>query len=314
MKSPINKSSGHSRNRLETALDWVTDRILRAALWLMLRFPWRQRLAIAAWFLRLLSRFTNWRGRIRENLKLIMPDLPEAEIRRLQREVPASFGRTMIELYSPEEFSRRIAAEPLQGPGIAALEEAHRQGRPVLLVTGHIGNYDAMRAALIARGYPVGGLYKPMVNRFFNDHYVSTIERIGEPLFPRNRNGMAEMLRFLKGGGMLGVVLDQHMYSGVPLDFMGHQAMTSLSVAEMALKYNALIVPAYGIRRPDLGFDLITEAPIPAGDPLVTTQALNDSLAAQVRKHPDQWIWMHRRWRVGAAAAPVADLSDADDL
>ncbi len=297
MKSPTNKSSGHSRNRAETALDWVVDRILRVALWLMLLFPWKPRLAIAAGFVRLLSHFTNWRRRIRENLKLIMPDLPETEVRRLMREVPASFGRTMIELYSPAEFSRRIARETLTGPGVAALEAAHASGRPVLLVTGHIGNYDAMRAALIIRGYKVGGLYKPMVNRFFNAHYVSTIERIGEPLFPRNRSGMSEMLRFLKGGGMLGVVLDQHMYSGVPLNFMGHPAMTSLSVAEMALKYDALIVPTYGIRRPDLGFDLIAEEPIPAGDPLLTTQALNDSLERQIRTHPEQWIWMHRRWR-----------------
>ncbi|MCB5412318.1 lysophospholipid acyltransferase family protein [Pseudogemmobacter faecipullorum] len=297
MKPIANKSSGHSRNSLETIQDWIVDRVLRAALWLMLRFPWGQRLAISAGFVSLLSHFTSWRRRIRENLALIMPELPQAEVERLVREVPASFGRTMIELYSPEEFSARIAREELKGPGVPALEAAHAQGRAVLLVTGHIGNYDAMRAALITRGYRVGGLYKPMVNRFFNDHYVSTIERIGEPLFPRNRNGMSEMLRFLRSGGMLGVVLDQHMYSGVLLNFMGQPAKTSLSVAEMALKYNALIVPTYGIRRPDLGFDLIVEAPVEAGDPLETTQKLNDSLEAQVRAHPDQWIWMHRRWR-----------------
>lgn len=289
--------SARLRHFTEMAKDWLIDRVLRVALWLMLRFPWRLRLAIAAAFVSALAPLIGWHRRIRDNLRLIMPDLPEAGIRHLQKAVPASFGRTMIELYSPAEFSARIARETLMGPGVAALEQAHRDGRAVLLVTGHIGNYDAVRAALIGRGYRVGGLYKPMTNRFFNDHYVSTIARIGKPLFPRNRSGMAEMLRFLKSGGMLGVVLDQHMFAGTPLDFMGQPAMTSLSVAEMALKYDALIVPTYGIRRPDLGFDLIVEAPIPAGDPILTTQALNDSLGRQVRAYPEQWIWMHRRWR-----------------
>mgnify|MGYP006203931201 CR=1 FL=1 len=115
--------------------------------------------------------------------------------------MPRSLGQTLIELYSGPEFVARVAREPLQGAGVAALEEAHRAGRPVLLVTGHIGNYDAIRGGLIARGYRVGGLYRPMDNRFFNDHYVAAISRIGTPLFPRGRKGLADMIRFLRGGG-----------------------------------------------------------------------------------------------------------------
>lgn len=297
MKAKATKYSGHSRTKLELAQDWVSDRVLRVALWLMLRLPWRARLGLAARFVAMLAPLMGWSKRIRANLRRILPTLPEKEVARLVRAVPASFGRTMIELYSPEEFRSRIARETLTGPGVAALQEARDQRRPALLVTGHIGNYDAVRAALIDKGFQVGGLYKPMVNRFFNDHYVGTIERIGKPLFPRNRGGMADMLKFLRSGGMLGVVLDQHVSGGVALDFMGQPAMTSLSVAEMALKYNALVVPVYGIRRPDLGFDLVVEAPVPAQDPVQMTQLLNDSLERQVRAHPEQWIWMHRRWR-----------------
>ena len=97
---------------------------------------------------------------------------------------------------------------------------------------------------------------------------------------------------------MVGMLIDQHFGTGAALDFLGQPAMTSLSAAEMALKYNCLLVPVYGIRLADgLHFDLLVEEPIPHSDARTMTQALNDSLAAQVRLHPEQWFWVHRRWK-----------------
>lgn len=279
-------------------VDWLTNRLFRLALGIMLHLPWQARLRFAAAFAaHLIAPLAGWRRRIRDNLATILPELSASEIRRLEKEVPGNVGRTFIEIYSSGEFSTRVKNEALTGPGVEALEKARAEGRPVLLVTGHIGNYDAMRATLIARGYPVGGLYKPMANRFFNEHYVRAMEQIGTPMFPKDRSGMAGMLKFLRKGGMLGIVTDQYVAHGAPLSFMGEPALTALSAAEIALKLDALVVPVYGIRRPDLGFDLIVSHEIPKGRPDEMTQALNDDLAAQVRAHPEQWIWMHRRWR-----------------
>ncbi|TMV76841.1 lysophospholipid acyltransferase family protein, partial [Thioclava sp. BHET1] len=92
---------------------------------------------------------------------------------------------------------------------------------------------------------------------------------------------------------------DQHMGNGARLRFFGQDALTSLSAAELALKYEALCVPAYAIRQPNgLDFEVLIEAPIPHGPAEEMTQALNDSLEAQVRQHMDQWFWIHRRWKV----------------
>ena len=154
------------------------------------------------------------------------------------------------------------------------------------------------RGALVARGYRVGGLYKPMKNPLFNDHYVKAISTIGEPLFPRGPDGLGAMVRFLKSGGMLGLVMDQHMGHGAPITFFGKRAWTATSAADLALKYDAEIIPIYGIRRDDgLNFDIRAEAPIPKGDPVTMTQAINDSLEALVRQHMGQWFWIHRRWK-----------------
>ncbi|MCC6863388.1 MAG: lysophospholipid acyltransferase family protein [Rhodobacteraceae bacterium] len=285
--------------RFNTLLYWLTDRLIRVAIWLMLRLPFDMRRRLASWVMsRIVSPLGGYGLRIRENLALIFPDLSKAEVERMVRRVPENLGQSLIELYSSRDFIERIRNEPLTGAGVAALAKAHEAGRPVILVTGHIGNYDAIRAALILKGYRVGGLYRPMGNPFFNRHYVAAISSIGKPLFPRGRQGLSDMVRFLRSGGMLGVVLDQYMGDGAPLTFMGREALTALSSAELALRYDALIVPTYGIRREDGGFDLLIEAPVPHSKPEIMTQALNDSLETQVRAHMDQWLWTHRRWKL----------------
>lgn len=278
---------------------WLQDRALRGLIWGLLRLPYRWRVPLCGWVLsRLLSPLAGYDRRIRENLALVLPDLPEAEVRRIVRAVPDNVGRTVIEIYSGAEFIAHAVGHPLTGSGVAALEAAHRANRPVILVTGHFGNYDASRAALIARGYRVGALYMPMANSYFNDHYVRAISGIGTPLFPRGRAGLADMVRHLRSGGMLGMLVDQHMGHGEELTFFGQEALTALSAAELALKYNALLIPTYAVRKADgLSFDIIVEAPIAQGTPEAMTQALNDSLEALVRDHLDQWFWIHRRWK-----------------
>ncbi len=272
---------------------------LRGLIAVLLALPYRWRVPLCGWVMaRVIAPIAGYDIRVRDNLALILPDLPQADVRRMMRAVPNNVGRTLIEIYSGPEFVARTTAEPLTGPGVAALDAAHAAGRPVILVTGHFGNYDASRAALIARGFRVGALYRPMRDAAFNAHYLAAISGVGTPVFPRGRQGLGQMVRFLKGGGMLGMLIDQHMSHGAALTFFGHPAKTALSAAELALKYDALVVPTYGVRRADgLTFDIIVEAPIPHGTPEAMTQALNDSLEALVRRHPDQWFWIHRRWK-----------------
>jgi Kdo2-lipid IVA lauroyltransferase/acyltransferase len=280
---------------------WVQNRVLRTMIWGLLCLPYRWRVPLCGWVLsQIIAPVAGYRKRVHDNLLLVLPDLPAEEVDRIARAVPDNVGRTVIEIYSGAEFIAHAVSHPLGGKGVGELEEAHRAGRPVILVTGHFGNYDASRAALIARGYRVGALYMPMANRYFNEHYVQAISRIGEPLFPRGRAGLAEMVRHLRSGGMLGMLVDQHMSHGEELTFFGRPALTALSAAELALKYDALLVPTYAVRRPDgLSFDIIVELPIPRGTPEAMTQALNDSLEALVRQHIDQWFWIHRRWKGG---------------
>lgn len=280
---------------------WLQNRVIETLIAGLLRLPYRWRVPLCGWVMAwVIAPLAGYDRRVRDNLARILPDLPASEVKRLRRAVPNNVGRTVIEIYSGAEFIARAMQTPPRGPGLAALEAAHAAGRPVILVTGHFGNYDASRAALIARGYRVGALYRPMKNPWFNAHYVRAISAIGTPVFPRGRQGLAAMVRHLRGGGMLGMLIDLHMNDGVPLQFFGHDAMTALSAADLALKYDALLIPTYAIRSANgLDFDIVVEAPVPAGPPEAMTQALNDSLEALVRDHLDQWFWIHRRWKPG---------------
>ncbi|HBR39360.1 MAG TPA: lauroyl acyltransferase, partial [Sulfitobacter pontiacus] len=129
--------------------------------------------------------------------------------------------------------------------------------------------------------------------------YVQTMEAFGGPVFPQGRRGTAGFVRHLKEGGQLVLLFDQHVFGAPALDFLGQPANTALSAAELALRYDALLIPFYGIRQADgVSFDTVLEAPVPHSDAVAMTQALNDSLTARVNADPEQWFWVHRRWRI----------------
>lgn len=277
---------------------WLQDAVFRALIQAARWLPYRRRVPVVGWvFSRLIAPLAGHRRRIRANLALVCPDMPTFEVQRLCRAVPNNIGRNLIELYSPEDFLPRAANAPLSGPGYDQVRAAHAARRPVILASGHFGNFNVWRAAMRARGIASAALYRPMNNRYFNAHYLSAMSRVASPMFARNRQGMAAMLRHLRQGGALVILVDQRMGSGRPLPFFGHPAYTALSAAELALKFNALLVPIYATRHENgLDFSVRIEDPVAHSTPEAMTQALNASLEAVVRQHMDQWFWIHRRW------------------
>lgn len=278
---------------------FVTNALIVGIIRLALTLPLKLRVQCVGWlFEKVIGPAAGYRKRTLDNLKLIWPDMPARRRTEISASCLNNVGRTFIENYSSADFPDRMRANTPVGPGVTALEIAAAQKRPVILVTGHFGNYEATRAALTARGFDIGGLYRNMKNPYFNAHYVKTMEAFGGPVFPQGRRGTAGFVRHLKNGGQLVLLFDQHVQNAPILDFIGEPARTAISAAELALRYNALLIPFYGIRQPDgLNFECLLEAPVPHTDAETMTQALNDSLSAQVEAKPEQWFWVHRRWR-----------------
>jgi len=284
---------------LTRAGHFATNLAARGFIGAALALPYRWRVPFMGVMVsRIIGPAAGFMRRASEHVAFILPHLPPAEHRRIARASLDNAGRTLIENYSHTALLDRQKGAGISGPGLAAMKEADARKRPVILVTGHFGNYEALRAALVGRGFAVGGLYRDMANPYFNAHYVRTMQAFGGPVFAQGRKGTTGFVRHLRAGGQLVLLFDQHVFDAPVLDFLGHPAHTAVSAAELALRYDALLIPFYGIRRDDgLGFDCVMEAPIARSDAVTMTQAMNDSIGARIRAHPEQWLWVARRWR-----------------
>ena len=262
-------------------------------------FPYRSRIHAGSLIFKIfISPLTGNKKRIKSNLNLVMPNLIESEKNDLVNRCLNNIGMTMFELFSPKEFKLAGQRAKVLGPGMDLLEIARDKSKPVIFISGHFGNYDVIRANLISKGYELGALYRPMNNPYFNATYLKNISTIGVPLFARGNSGMAEMMKFLQHGKSIALLIDQHMSNGEPLKFFGKTAFTATSAAKMALKYDAILMPFFVLRKGRTSdFDLHFEAPIEHSNPIKMTQDFNDRLEARVKENPDQWLWTHKRWK-----------------
>lgn len=274
---------------------------LRAYVAALLALPYDWRVGLAGWLGSSAPVRRSRRGRaIRDAIAELIPDRA-AEAESLAAEVLANTGRTQIEVLSGAPFAARAARAPITGPGWPVLQAAHAAGRPAILLVSHFGNSAAVGPALLSHGIEVGSLYKPLPVPQVDATYVAAMLQYTRPMFPTDRTGVGALLRHLKGGGMVSISFDLDRSEGVRLDFMGRPTRTMLSMAQLALRYDAPLIPVYGLRRPGLpGFEAVLETPIPHSDPETMMQEANDRLAAMVREHPGQWLWWHRRWKGGA--------------
>ena len=278
--------------------DWLADRVLRAVIGVVMRMPYEQRVPAMGRILRGgIAPLAGYRKRAERNLAMIYPAMPAQQRREIANGCCDNFGRTLIENYSWREFGRRLQATQATGAGLEALADAAAQKRPVIFVTGHFGNHEAPRHILTALGHNIGGLYRPMGNTFFNAHYAQTMTSWGGPVFAQGRKGTMGFVRHLKSGGM-GTLLFDVSASGPAIPFLGQPAHTATSAADIAIKIGAVVIPYFGIRQPDgLSFNVEVEAPIALDTPQNMMVDITARLEAQVTRNPEQWFWVHRRWK-----------------
>ena len=297
--SEKHKNSDIKVKKRSSFLDLSIYIFVRYLLGILSILPYRTKISLGGLiYQKIISPLSGNRKRIIDNLRLIFPDLEKRKREELCSQVPNNIGRTLFELLSPNAFSNIAKSAKVSGPGFKILKDAQEQKKPVILVSGHFGNYDVVRVVLNTNQISVGALYKPMSNPYFNTFYERCIKQIAEPLFPRGRAGMGNMMRYLEDGNVVALLIDQYMSHGEPLKFLGHTAYTATSAAKLALKHDALLITFYVVRNDDgINFDLVFESPVKPSTPNEMTQVLNDRLEKQIRKNMGQWLWTHKRWK-----------------
>lgn len=291
-----------------TLSDRLIDAVLRTLIGGLMKMPFERRTALMGSVVRkVIGPLAGYRKRAMKNLALIYPDMPEAERSRIADGVLDNMGRTLIENYSWRELGDRLKVAPVHGAGLPHIAEAKAAGRPVLFVTGHFSNHEVPRQVLTAMGYEIGGLYRPMKNKLVNEHYAKTMTEMSGPVFAQGRRGTAGFARHLKSGGMGTLLFDVAVPEGVLVDFLGREAMTATSAADIALRMDALVVPYFAVRTAN-GFEVFIEEPIAHTDAATMMTEMTRRLEAHVTAHPEQWFWVHNRWKPqkARAAATIA--------
>lgn len=239
----------------------------------------------------------------------------DARHRRTARLVFRNFVRVAVEFaLLPDLLETRGLDDLVHVVGQENVEAALAHGRGVVVFSAHLGNWEVIAACGEPLGLRLHSVGRAMDNPLLDAFLTRQRSRYARSVIPKE-GGLPRIVRVLKEGGSVAMLLDQHAgRSGVKVDFLGRPASTFRAAAELAVRMNLPVLGGFGVRidgRPTfrLEFDppLFAEPGAPREAEVVRlTQAVSDAIARRVRQHPEQWNWLHRRWRDGKAGAVAA--------
>lgn len=238
------------------------------------------------------------------NLATAFPSRPAAERRAIARAAFAHFGRLLFELlqFSTLSPAQMLARVDFDGEERSRL--AYAQGKGVLFITGHFGFWELQAMVHAVKVEPVSILARALDNPYLNQLLEDIRQRTGNTVVYR-RGTIRRVMRTLQAGHGVAVLIDQHIMSrdAIYVDFFERPAATTSAVAALALRTGAPVVPVFALPigggRYRMIYEHAVEAPPPdSPDPIREhTQRCTDVLEMYVRRDPQLWLWMHRRWR-----------------
>ncbi len=275
--------------------------LLRAIAWLMGRLPWR---AVQR-FGRALGQLGWWisrreRERTLTHLALAFPEMAPARRQQLARATFLHQGTNLAECLAMLSMSRDRLEELIDVEGWEQVAAAQSAGRPILILSAHCGNWEFIAALANIRGLGMEVVARTLDASQLNEILLRMRSRFGTHTIERSSPGAArQLLKVLRDGRALGMLIDQDTrVAGVWVPFFGHPAYTPVGAAKIALKRQAEVFPAFIERRPNgrhaLCFHPALDLPAEATE---ATALMTRAIEEQIRRCPEQWVWMHRRWR-----------------
>jgi KDO2-lipid IV(A) lauroyltransferase len=241
----------------------------------------------------------------RYNLRRAFPEKSEAQIEAIVRGVYRNMGLVAAEFFDIPGLTRENIGERVEAEGLEHCLKALEKGKGVLMFGAHFGNWEleAVAASLFIKPFTV--IYRALDNGVL-DHLVFKVRSAtGNRPLEKSR-AMRAMLRSLKNNEMVGILIDQNVdvYEGVFVDFFGHPACTTDGLAVLALHTGAPVLPGYMARLSDgryrfvLGPEIeIVDTGDRAADIAANTQRFMAVIEETIRQYPDQWLWVHQRWK-----------------
>jgi len=288
------------RQRLQYALAWILIKLIGA-----LPRPLARATGIAlAGSVYLLHRRLRRVGRI--NLKLAFPEKSSRERARILRGVFVSFGRQAAEVCLLPQYTRENVGEVVVYDGFANFECALKRGKGVLFLTAHLGGWELSAFVHSLQGHPLHVVMRPLDNLRL-DRLVRQYRTMHGNTMVDKDDFVRGLLAAVKAGETVGILMDTNMTppQGVFVDFFGIPACTASGLARIALRTDAAVVPGFTIWDASLGkYRLRFDPPVPLirsgdddADAVANTARFTKIIEGYVRQYPDQWLWVHRRWK-----------------
>lgn len=256
-------------------------------------------------------------GRLRRvgerNLELALRDLSHPERIQILRSLFRYLGWQLVEFCRMQRYSRENTRGWIRTEGLENYLAARGRGKGVLVLTGHLGAWELSSFYHSLMGYPMGMVIRRLDNRLL-DEYVNTMRCLHGNRVLHKDDFARGLLTAMRAGQTVGILMDTNMTppQGVFVRFFGVEACTASGLARVALKTGAAVVPGFLVWEPEerqyvLRFDRELEL-VHTGnteqDIVVATQQCNDVLESWIRRYPDQWLWIHRRWKTRPPGEP----------
>ncbi len=237
------------------------------------------------------------RNRAIKQIKAVLK-LSEKDATKVARDNFVHLGKSVVEfLYFPKLNKRLLDRLIPNVQGKEHLDRAVAMGKGVIILTGHIGNWELGAAWLSLNGYKLNVVAASQGDEFVDQTIFSYREKTGTKVIPKNRS-LKGIVKALQRKELLGMLIDQDAKTnGVIVDFLGLPASTPTGITSLGRKFECPIVPLFTIRQKDNTFKLEILPPVFAGEDEQTLAMLNDILSRYILKYPEQWIWFYQRWK-----------------
>jgi Kdo2-lipid IVA lauroyltransferase/acyltransferase len=290
----------HFQHRIEAAT-------LSALGWVLRTLPRSAALSTGELLGELVFRFNLRVDVATENLTAAFPDLTPPEIRRITRRCYRHFGALLAEFSRIPLLHPALARELVEVEGYGVLDEALSRGNGAVVVTGHLGNWELMGASGAVLGYPVNYVVTGQQNELV-EQMMDELRRSAGVGIIKRRDALKQVIKTLRGNGLVAIVSDQDAHeAGAFVPFFGRLASTPRGAAIFCQRTGAALIFGESYRqgrgRLKVIYEFLDQTNLPADREDAITELVRRytaRLETAVRRHPEQWFWMHRRWKTKA--------------
>ena len=239
------------------------------------------------------------------NLRRAFREKTDLELEEIARGAYENIGISLLELLWFPRLTRERVLKAVRFDKPEILTKAYERGKGVLILTAHFGNWELLGQAIYVHfGFPINGLAKTQSNRLVNESIDKRRSRLGPKVIPMETS-LRDVLRALRNGELVAIVADQAApKENVSVEFFGTMVPTHQGPSVFSLKVGSPIVAVFAVRAADGTYDArMMEVPSedltgPSEENIVELTRRHVKITEDfIRKFPDQWLWMHKRWK-----------------